>query len=348
MQHLQRIKDFRDEPEVVAISGMHLSEREREEISRGVFWGESFAAIGRRLGRPTCTVSREVNRNGGRIHYRAWRAEQLSGQRRRRPKERKLVADRDLAAVVEAMLAKRWSPQQIAGRLRRDHPHDPRWWVSHETIYQALYLQGRGGLRQELLAALRSGRVRRRPHNSRAGSKAGPVANMVMISERPADVADRAIPGHWEGDLIAGAGGRSHIATLVERTSRFTILVDLPHGKNADHVAAQVADKMIDLPDALRRTLTWDQGSEMARHLEFSVATGIDVYFCDPRSPWQRPTNENTNGLLRQYFPHGNDLSTLTAAQLDAVVDELNGRPRAVLDYMTPSERFAELVALTG
>lgn len=328
------------------MAGRHLSAREREEISRRVFWGESFASIGRRLGRPTCTISREVSRNGGKRRYSAYMAARRTELRRRRPKPRKLVADPELAAVVTEMLERRWSPGQIAGRLRLEHPDDPRWWVSHETIYQALYLQGRGGLRKELTESLRTGRARRRPQGSRAGWKGSSIRNMVMISERPPEAADRAIPGHWEGDLIEGAFHRSFLATLVERTSRFTVLVRLPEGKNAAHVAAQLADKMIELPSALRRTLTWDQGGEMGRHREFSVATGIDVYFCDPHSPWQRPSNENTNGLLRQYFPKRSDLSAVTDEDLDRVADELNGRPRAVLGYMTPSERFAELVAL--
>jgi transposase, IS30 family len=324
-----------------------LDVSEREEISRGLAWGHSLAEIGRQIGRPTCTISREVARNGGRSVYRSWRGTARAQAKRCRPKMLKLVADPELAQVVRHRLEQRWSPQQIAGRLRRDHPDDARWWVSHETIYKALYLQGRGGLRKELTAALRTGRARRRPRGSRAGWKGSSIRDMVMIADRPAEAADRAVPGHWEGDLLEGAHHRSFIATLVERTSRFTMLVQLPEGKAAPHVAGQLADKITQLPDALRRTLTWDQGGEMGRHQDFTVATGVAVYFCDPHSPWQRPSNENTNGLLRQYFPKSTDLSVADPAALDAIADEINRRPRRVLDYMTPSERFAELVAST-
>jgi IS30 family transposase len=320
---------------------------EREEISRSCRWGVSFADVGRRLGRPTSTVSREVANNGGRDHYRAWFAQLRSQTERSRPRPLKLAANTALAAAVEALLAKRCSPVQIAGRLRREHPHDPRWWVSHETIYQSLFLQGRGGLRAELIAALRSGRTRRRrkgpsPHR-------GPgIVNKVMIADRPAEIEDRAVPGHWEGDLIIGADGGSQVGTLVERTSRLVLLVHLPDKRTAEAVRDAVAAKITQLPDQLVRSLTWDQGTEMAEHARFTVDTGVDVYFCDPHSPWQRGTNENTNGLLRQYLPKGTDLSGHSEDELDTIAAELNGRPRKTLEFMTPSERFAELVAITA
>jgi IS30 family transposase len=329
------------------MAGCRLSLMEREEISRSCRWGVSFADIGRRLGRPTSTVSREVASNGGRDHYRAWFAQLRSQTERRRPRPRKLAANAALAATVEALLAKRCSPVQIAGRLRREHPDDPRWWVSHETIYQSLFLQGRGGLRAELIAALRSGRTRRR-RKGPSPHRGHPIRDMVMIADRPAEIEDRAVPGHWEGDLIIGADGGSQVGTLVERTSRLVLLVHLPDKRTAETVRDAVAAKITQLPDQLVRSLTWDQGSEMADHARFSVDTGVAVYFCDPHSPWQRGTNENTNGLLRQYLPKSTDLSGYNEDQLDAIAAELNGRPRKTLEFMTPSERFADLVAMTG
>lgn len=322
-----------------------LSLEEREEISRGLSAGLSVRRIARRLGRSASTISREVAANGGRAGYRACRADRQAWVRARRPKAAKLATDARLRAFVEAGLERRWSPQQIVLRLRREFPHDAGMRISHETIYQSLYVQSRGALRQELTASLRSGRTHRRPRGAR--SAAGRIAGMVMISERPAEAADRAVPGHWEGDLILGKAGTSQIGTLVERTTRFLQLVWLPDGRTADVVAAAIAAKIGTLPAALRRTLTWDQGSEMAQHAAFTIKTGIDVYFCDPHSPWQRPANENTNGLLRQYFPKSVDLSSVTEHHLDLVADELNGRPRQTLNAMTPSEAFSQLVATT-
>ncbi len=322
-----------------------LSLEEREEISRGVRGGESLRRIAGRLGRSASTVAREVAANGGRGGYRACRADRQAWLRARRPKPAKLATDARLRAFVEDGLQRRWSPQQIVLRLRRAFPHDAQMRISHETIYQSLYVQGRGALRKELTASLRTGRTHRAPRGAR--SAVGRIAGMVLISDRPAEVADRAVPGHWEGDLILGQAGQSQIGTLVERTTRFVQLVWLPHGRTADVVAAAIADTIGTLPAALRRTLTWDQGTEMAQHASFTVKTGIDVYFCDPHSPWQRGTNENTNGLLRQYFPKGSDLSSVTQQHLDLVADELNGRPRQTLNAMTPSEAFNQLVATT-
>jgi IS30 family transposase len=322
-----------------------LTLADREEISLGLHGDESFTGIAARLGRPASTVSREVAANGGRDGYRAWRAHQRAREQARRPKACKL-ADPRLAAQVSADLAAWWSPQQIASRLRIAHPSDPMMRVSHETIYQSLYVQGRGELRRELSRCLRTGRAARRPRGP--GDGRGKIPGMVMISERPAEAADRAVPGHWEGDLIIGKGNKTAVGTLVERTTRFVLLLHLPAG----YAAAQVEDAMRTaagtLPAALARSVTWDQGHEMARHAAFTMATGIPVYFCDPHSPWQRGSNENTNGLLRQYMPKGTDLSVHDAAALAAIAASLNGRPRKTLGYMTPSEKLAELIAHTG
>jgi IS30 family transposase len=244
------------------------------------------------------------------------------------------------------MLEERWSPQQIGRRLKREYPDQPEMWVSHETIYQSLFVQGRGSLRKELHRCLRSGRATRRPRGRRANGS-GQIPNMVMISERPAEVEDRAVPGHWEGDLIMGSSNRSAIGTLVERHTRYVELLHLPNGHTAAEVRDAMTAKIRELPDHLRRSITWDQGTEMAQHVEFTIDTGMQIYFCDPHSPWQRGSNENTNGLLRQYFPKGTDLSVHTAEHLDAVAAQLNGRPRQTLDWMKPSEKLAELVATT-
>jgi IS30 family transposase len=321
-----------------------LGVAEREEISLGLRAGETFTAIAGRLGRAVSTVSREVAAGGGRVHYRAWRAHQRAREQARRPKDCKLD-NPALAAEVSVALAAWWSPQQIAGRLRAEHPGDPMRWVSHETIYQSLYVQGRGELRRELARCLRSGRARRRPHGPADGR--GTIPGKVMISERPAEVADRAVPGHWEGDLIIGKGNKTAVGTLVERTTRFVLLLHLPHGYAAVQVEHAMRAAISTLPAVLARSVTWDQGHEMARHAEFTIATGIPVYFCDPHSPWQRGSNENTNGLLRQYMPKGTDLSVHHAAGLAATAASLNGRPRKTLGYMTPSEKLAELIALT-
>ena len=330
-------------------NGRVLSAVEREEISLGLERGDTFTAIAARLGtdgRAPSTVSREVNNNGGRDNYRAWAGEQRAAGQAARPKTAKLAGNDELRGVVEGWLAQRWSPEQISLRLRSDYPDQPEMWVSHETIYQSLYVQSRGALRKDLTACLRTGRTRRTSHAATAtGRGRGRLVGMINISERPAEVEDRAVPGHWEGDLIIGKNGQSAIGTLVERTSRFVILLQLPDGHGAQDVYDALLRQIKTLPDQLWRSLTWDQGKEMARHAEFSIATGIDVYFCDPHSPWQRGTNENTNGLLRQYFPKGTDLSGYSQPALDAVARELNDRPRKTLNAMKPSEKLAEIIA---
>jgi IS30 family transposase len=333
------------QPRPTVRSALRLSVAEREEISRGLRAGESFRRIALGLGRSPSTVSREVAGNGGRRRYRAHLAEDRAFGRARRPRRAKLARNPRLRRVVERLLGQRWSPQQIAWQLRHDHPDDREMWVSHETIYQSLFVQGRGALRAELTRCLRSGRARRRPAGRTAGNQ---IAGMVLLSERPAEVEDRAVPGHWEGDLIIGKGTHSAIGTLVERQTRFVMLVALPHGRKAEAVRIAVAAKILTLPTELRRSLTWDRGKEMTEHVRFTVDTGVQVYFCDPHSPWQRGTNENTNGLLRQYFPKGTDLSVHSQAYLDAVARELNGRPRQTLGWMKPSEALAKVVALTG
>jgi transposase, IS30 family len=326
-------------------STLRLSAAEREEISRGLRGGESLRRIAAGLERSTSTVSREVAANGGRRRYRACLAEARAFRCARRPRPAKLARQPRLRRAVERLLAERWSPQQIAWQLRHDHPDDQEMRVSHETIYQSLFVQGRGALRAELTRCLRSGRARRRPAGRAKPS--GELANMVLLSERPAEVTDRAVPGHWEGDLIIGKGTRSAIGTLVERQTRYVMLVALPHGRTAEAVRTALAERILTLPQQLRRSLTWDRGKEMAEHVRFTVDTGVTVYFCDPHSPWQRGSNENTNGLLRQYFPKGTDLSVHDQAHLDAVARELNGRPRQTLGWMKPSEALAKVVALT-
>jgi len=327
-------------------SPLRLSLAEREEISRGLLAGESCRTIATRLGRSPSTVARELAWPGGRNSYRAWRADERARRRARRPKRSKLAASPRLRREVQRLLRLRWSPQQIAARLVIDYPGDPEMRVSHETIYQSLYVQGRGALRKELSRCLRTGRAQRRPRGRSNGS--GQLLDMVLISERPAEVEDRAVPGHWEGDLIIGRASKSAIGTLVERQSRFVMLVDLSAGRLAEQVKEALALKIRDLPDQLRRSLTWDRGKEMAEHVRFTIDTGVQVYFCDPRSPWQRATSENTNGLLRQYFPKGTDLSGYGHAQLEEVAAELNGRPRQTLGWLTPSEAFARAVASTA
>jgi IS30 family transposase len=334
-------------PRRVLRSPLRLALAEREEVSRGLRAGESLRHMGRRLGRAASTISREVAHNGGRLTYRAWQAERTAVQRARRPKPAKLATSRRLRATVEAWLAERWSPAQIAARLRHDHPHTPEMWVSAETIYSSLFVQGRGALRAELGRCLRSGRAQRRPRGRGWAAGRGQIRDMVLISERPAEVDDRAVPGHWEGDLLMGRGNRSAIGTLVERRTRYLLLVALPEGRTAAAVRDALARQIVTLPAQLRRSLTWDRGKEMAEHVRFSVDTGVAVYFCDPHSPWQRGSNENTNGLLRQYFPKGTDLAVHDQAHLDAVARELNGRPRQTLGWLKPSEAFAEVVAST-
>ena len=321
-----------------------LTLADREEISLGLRSGDSFTVIAIRLGKAVSTVSREVVGNGGREDYRAWRAHQRARGRARRPKTPKLSCPR-LAGQVTLWLQEWWSPQQIAGRLRMEFADDPMMHVSHETIYQALFVQGRGELRRELARCLRTGRVRRRAR--RRPENTGQLRDMVMISERPAEADDRAVPGHWEGDLIIGGDCRSAVGTLVERTSRYVLLLHLPNGRSAKGVERAMQQAISTLPEQLRRSITWDQGKEMAHHAQFTIATGIPVYFCDPHKPWQRASNENTNGLLRQYMPKGTDLSVHTADDLARYAHSLNNRPRKTLGYMTPSERLAELLAHT-
>jgi IS30 family transposase len=324
-----------------------LSRGEREEISRGLARGESFRAIGRAIGRPHTTVSREVGRNGGRERYRAQPADQATWDRARRPKPSKLSLNAPLRAVVCEKLCLKWSPEQISGWLRRTYPDDLGMQVSHETIYLSLFVQSRGALRRELCAHLRRGQRVRRPPKQRSKHKGqGHIAGRVMISERPAEAKDRAVPGHWEGDLLLGRKP-SGIATLVERQTRYVQLIALPSGQSAEAVRDALAQSIGSLPEQLRRSLTWDQGKEMAEHAKFTVDSGVQVYFCDPRSPWQRGSNENTNGLLRQYFPKRTDLAAFDQAQLDAVAAELNGRPRQTLEWMTPAERLAQVLGET-
>jgi IS30 family transposase len=328
------------------VPGLRLGVEERETIALGLARLEPFAEIARRMGRPTSTVSREVGRCGGRDGYTGRVAQREACERARRPKVLKLVADPVLAGVVEVGLAKRWSPCEIAARLKVDHPDCEAMRVSHETIYTSLYLQGRGGLKKELISALRSGRLRRRPRCRGENAKRGNVVGDIEpISKRPPAAADRAIPGHWEGDLIMGAFNRSAIVTVVERRSRLLLLGQLPHGHGAQDVYDCLRGLCADLPDVARRTLTWDQGREMAEWVQLEVDADIEVYFCDPHSPWQRPSNEHMNGLLRQYFPKGTDLNLVTRQQLKAVALEMNGRPRKVLDWRTPAEVYADIVA---
>ena len=333
-------------PRTMPQSALRLSLSEREEISRGLLAGETCHRIAARLGRSPSTVSREVSAGGHRDRYRAWRAEERARRRVRRPKAAKLASSPRLRAEVERWLTLRWSPQQIAARLVLDYPEDLEMRVSHETIYRSLFVQGRGALRKELTQCLRTGRAQRRVRGRTIGG--GHLTDMVLISDRPAEVADRAVPGHWEGDLIVGKNGKSAIGTLVERQTRFVMLMNLSKGRLAVHVRNALADKVRDLPEQLRRSLTWDRGKEMGEHVRFTVATGVQVYFCDPRSPWQRATNENSNGLLRQYFPKGTDLAVYNQAQLDAIAAELNGRPRQTLGWMTPSEAFSRVGAMTA
>jgi len=322
-------------------SPLRLSLAEREEISRGLRSGSSCRAIARGLHRAPSSVSREVRRCGGGPHYRAWAADAAALELARRPKRTKLATSPRLRAAVSRLLLLEWSPQQISRRLVREYPTEEAMRVSAETIYRALYVQTRGSLRKELHRHLRTQRQRRHP---KLRTAALGIHDMVPISERPAEASDRAVPGHWEGDLLLGTGGHSAIGTLVERRTRYTMLFRLAAGRSAPAVRDALTKRIQTLPAQLRRSLTWDQGKEMAEHVRFSVESGVQVYFCDPRSPWQRGSNENTNGLLRQYFPKTFDLSNTTQAQLDAVARRLNGRPRHTLDWKTPAEALAEVV----
>jgi transposase, IS30 family len=318
---------------------------DREEIVIGLIRGETFTAIAARIGRHTSTVSREVNANGGPGGYRASKADQWARCLARRPKPTKLAACPALAAQVTEWLVELWSPEEIACRLRLEYPDDPMMRVSHETIYQSLFVQGRGELRRELTRCLRSGRAQRRPQHRL--EHRGRIPNMVMISQRPAEVEDRAVPGHWEGDLIIGKNGRSAVGTLVERATRFVMLLHLPDDHGAEAVRTAMTAAIKTLPAELARTITWDQGSEMAQHAQFTIDTGVGLYFCDPSSPWQRGTNENTNGLLRQYMPKGTDLSNHSADDLQRIARSLNNRPRETLGWLKPYEKLEELLAQT-
>jgi len=330
-------------PPVRRRSPQHLSLVEREEISRGVAAGDSLRMVATRLGRAPSTISRELARNGGRHRYRALHADRAALGRGRRPKPSKLAENPELRTVVEEKLAEWWSPQQVVLWLKRTYPDDQEMQVSHETIYLSLFVQGKGALRRELTECLRTGRAYRRPKTRRAPSGKGKIVDPVMISQRPAEVEDRAVPGHWEGDLLMGRR-QTAIGTLVERHTRYVMLFPLPDGNTAEAVRTQLAETVQRLPEHLWQSLTWDQGKEMAQHAQFSIDTGVDVYFCDPRSPWQRGSNENTNGLLRQYFPKGTDMSQLTQADLDQAAHSLNGRPRQTLNGMSPSDKLAEVL----
>lgn len=324
-----------------------LSTSEREEISRGVAAGLSDAAIGRQLGRDRSTIGREIQRHGERQHYRAARADAAAWEQARRPKVCRLATHPVLRGVVATRLLQQWSPQQISRALVIEYPDDPTMRISPETIYVSLYLQARGVLKKELTAHLRRRRPLRRSQRATAkGQGRGDLVDAISIAERPASVEDRAIPGHWEGDLLAG-GKRSYIATLVERSSRFVMLVKVP-GKDTERVVAALIEKVQQLPAGLMASLTWDRGKELAQHKRFTIATDVAVYFCDPQSPWQRGSNENTNGLLRQYFPHGMDLGPVAQDMLDRVALRLNTRPRKTLGYRTPAATFAAYVASTG
>jgi transposase, IS30 family len=327
------------------VSGRYLSLADREEIAVGLAAGDSYRVIGERLcpPRPASTVSREVARNGPRERYRALRAQALAEQRARRPKEAKLAVSGELRDRVQEHLEMKWSPEQVTAMLRREFAGCPEMQVSHETIYQSIYVQGRGALRRELAGCLRTGRALRKPRRA-AAERRGRMAGMVNISERPAEADDRAVPGHWEGDLIIGTG-HSAIGTLVERSTRFVLLLHLPAGHGADAVAAAMTQAMSALPVQLRRSLAWDQGHEMAMHAKIAVDTGLEIYFCDPHSPWQRGSNENTNGLLRQYFPKGTNLKVHSREHLDQVAAELNARPRKTLGWRTPAQALDEVLA---
>jgi IS30 family transposase len=321
-----------------------LSFEEREEVSRAIAGGQSARAIARALGRSHTTIAREIDRCGGRRRYRAHAAEREAWRRSRRPRATKLELCPELRRVVEERLQEDHSPEQIAGWLRVRYPDNEAMQVSHETIYRALYVQARGTLKRELTRHLRRGRSRRYARSqSSKGQGQGKLTGMVMISERPPEVEDRAVPGHWEGDLLMG-GRTSAIATLVERQTRYCQLVALPDGSGAVEVCEALEQSITSLPAQLRRSLTWDQGSEMSEHRRFSVESGVEVYFCDPQSPWQRGSNENTNGLLRQYFPKGTSLAGIGQERLDEIARKLNGRPRKTLGFATPADKLAELI----
>jgi IS30 family transposase len=323
-----------------------LSSIEREEIRAGLVRGDTLSSIAQTIERSVSTVSREVAKGGGRHAYRAVAAHERARACARRPKVAKLSGQGPLVGQVEEWLVELWSPEQIALRLRNEFGDDPMMQVSHETIYKSLFVQGRGSLRRELTACLRSGRATRRPQGRI--ERRGKLVDMVMISERPAEVEDRAVPGHWEGDLVMGKANRSAVGTLVERSTRYVLLLHLPDGHSAEAVRLAMDKAITRLPSELFESVTWDQGKEMAQHATFSIEHGIPIYFCDPHSPWQRGSNENTNGLLRQYMPKGTDLSLQSAADLRRIERSLNGRPRATLGGLKPCEKLEELLALTA
>jgi IS30 family transposase len=327
-------------------SRLALTLAEREDISRGIASGSPLREIARRLDRAASTVSREVARHGGRPEYRAHEADQRAWDSAFRPKKCLLAVNRKLRNIVASKLILDWSPEQISGWLKTQYPDDESMRVSHETIYRSLFIQARGVLKKELMDHLRSKRrMRRSRHATVSGQSRGQIVDAISIRERPAEVEDRAIPGHWEGDLLSGAKN-SYIATLVERHSRFAMLIKVP-SKETEAVVAALSQHVRKLPATLKRSLTWDRGLEMAKHKDFTVATDVQVYFCDPQSPWQRGTNENTNLLLRQYFPRGTDLSGYSQAQLDQVALRLNQRPRKTLGFQTPASRLQQSVAST-
>jgi transposase, IS30 family len=334
-------------PRARVVNERHLSLAERKEISRGLAAGLSFRGIAEGLGRAPSTVCRQVTSNGGRRRYRALTADGAAPKKAQRPKVAKLARCRRLRAKVEAKLAAKWSPEEISGDLARTYPNDPEMYVSHETIYQSIFVEGRGALRHELHVCLRSGRAMRRNKKwVKTSHGMGKIRDMVMITERPAEAEDRAVPGHWEGDLIMGRG-LTAVGTLVERKTRYLILIRLPKGHGAEAFGKALTKRIVTLPAQLRRCITYDQGPEMSEHVRFSVDTGVQVYFCDPKSPSQRGLNENTNGLLRQYLPKKSDLSIYNQRPLDAIAKSLNTRPRKALGFMAPCEAFAEAVAAT-
>jgi IS30 family transposase len=333
-------------PPVRRRSQRSLTLAEREDISRGIASGSSMRVIAQRLTRACSTVSREVARHGGRAQYRANQADQQAWESALRPKRCRLATQGKLQELVAGKLLQDWSPQQISGWLKRQYPEDESLRVSHETIYRSLFIQARGALKQELVKHLRSERrIRRSRHSSVHGHSQGRIVDAISIRERPAEVEDRAVPGHWEGDLLRGARN-SHVATLVERHSRFCMLVKVP-GKDTATVVDALSRQVCKLPPSLRRSLTWDRGLEMAQHKEFTVATDVKVYFCDPQSPWQRGSNENTNGLLRQYLPKKADLSSYSQSDLDEIALRLNQRPRKTLGFQTPADKLQASVAST-
>jgi IS30 family transposase len=327
-------------------SRLRLTFEERERICVGVVRGESDAEIARAIGRHRSTVGREIKRTcQERWRYRPLAAERRRAERARRPKPGKLASSPMLLATVEQWLGERWSPEQISARLEREYPGDRGMRISHETIYRALYVQSRGELRRQLTRQLRTGREKRKARGR--VERRGRIPDMVSISERPPEIEDRAVPGHWEGDLLVGAYGRSFVATLVERHTRYVMLAQLGRDRSTARVIEALRTQIQTLPSHLTRSLTWDRGHELFAHKTFTVKTGVEVYFCDPHSPWQRGSNENTNGLLRQYLPKGTDLAAASQPELDEIARQLNGRPRKTLDWMTPGEKMAELLAVS-